>query len=141
MPLSVLSALTRLDIDPWREASELARLPPENATQRLASSIAALPDAWSARLDFRTIAARLVALLPRQAASEIPTHMTSPGTAPNAGVEPSDVTKLHAGVFMYIVLVVFMLGAQWIAANHETPGRTDKTQAHAAPSVSPPTSE
>ena len=44
MPLSVLSALARLDIDPWHEAAELARLPRETATQRLASLIAALPD-------------------------------------------------------------------------------------------------
>jgi hypothetical protein len=33
MPLSVLSALARLDIDPWHEAAELARLPGETATQ------------------------------------------------------------------------------------------------------------
>ena len=44
MPLSVLSALARLDIDPWQEADKLARLPGETATQRLASLIAALPD-------------------------------------------------------------------------------------------------
>ena len=34
MPLSVLSALARLDIDPWQEADKLARLPGETATQR-----------------------------------------------------------------------------------------------------------
>jgi hypothetical protein len=42
MPLSVLSALSRLDIDPWEEAAELAELPTETATQRLASLIARL---------------------------------------------------------------------------------------------------
>jgi len=67
MPLSVLSALARLDIDPWLEAAELARLPRETATQRLASSIAALPEGPSAHLEHGTIAARLIALLPRQA--------------------------------------------------------------------------
>ncbi|MGB7100358.1 MAG: hypothetical protein WBD95_16555, partial [Xanthobacteraceae bacterium] len=51
MPLSVLSALARLDIDPWQEAAELARVPRETATQRLALSIAALPDGSSAHLD------------------------------------------------------------------------------------------
>ena len=133
MPLSVLSALARLDIDPWQEAAELARLPPETATQRFASLIAALPDAWLAHLEFGTIAARLVALLPRQPVS----GSSSAEALPNVAVEPADVTKLHAGVYMYIVLILFMLGAQWIAANHETPGRTDKTQAPAARSVSP----
>lgn len=141
MPLSVLSALARLDIDPWQEAAELARLPPETATQRLASSIAALPDAWSVRLEFKAIAARLVALLPRQAAAEALSHVASPGAAAVAGIEPADVTKLHAGVYMYIVLIVVMLAAQWLAVSHETPGRTDKIQAHAAPAVSPPNSD
>lgn len=32
MPLSMLSALARLDIDPWQEAAELSRLPEETAT-------------------------------------------------------------------------------------------------------------
>jgi hypothetical protein len=50
MPLSVVSALARLDIDPWQEADKLARLPRETATQRLASLIAALPEGPSAHL-------------------------------------------------------------------------------------------
>jgi hypothetical protein len=37
MPLSVLSALARLDLDPWQEAAELSELPKGTATQRLAA--------------------------------------------------------------------------------------------------------
>ena len=33
MLLSVLSALARLDIDPWQEAVQLAALPEETATR------------------------------------------------------------------------------------------------------------
>ena len=44
MLLSVLSALARLNIDPWREAAKLAGMPVKTATERLASLIAALPD-------------------------------------------------------------------------------------------------
>jgi hypothetical protein len=44
MPLSVLSALTRLEVDPWQEAAKLAHLPEETAIQRMASLIVALPD-------------------------------------------------------------------------------------------------
>ena len=69
MLLSVLSALARLDVDPWQEAAKLARLPWETATQSLASLIAALPDGPSAHLDPGTIAARLIALLPRRAST------------------------------------------------------------------------
>jgi hypothetical protein len=47
MLLSV-SALARLDRDPWREAAELARMPNETAKQRLTSLIEALPNRpWS----------------------------------------------------------------------------------------------
>ena len=70
MMLSVISALARLDLDPWQEANNLAGLSGETATKRLASLlIAALPDGPSARRDPETIAARLTALLPRRAAS------------------------------------------------------------------------
>ena len=45
MMLSVISALARLDLDPWQEANNLAGLSGETATKRLASLlIAALPD-------------------------------------------------------------------------------------------------
>ena len=76
MLLSVLSALARLDVDPWQEAAKLARLPGETAIQRLASLIAGLPDGPSMHLDPGTIAARLIALLPRRASSNIPSHET-----------------------------------------------------------------
>jgi len=35
MPLSVLSALARLDIDPWQEADKLARLPRGNCNSEI----------------------------------------------------------------------------------------------------------
>ena len=41
--LSVLSALARLDVDPWQETASLARMPRERATERLAALIAAAP--------------------------------------------------------------------------------------------------
>ena len=74
MLLSVLSALARLDIDPWQEAAKLARLPGETATQRLAALIAELPDEPSADPDPVTIAARLIALLPRPTDRNIPSR-------------------------------------------------------------------
>ncbi|MFY9838875.1 MAG: hypothetical protein WAK55_20845 [Xanthobacteraceae bacterium] len=84
MPLSMLSALARLDIDPWQEAAEFARLPGETATQRLASLIAAQPDGPSAHLDPGAIAARLIGLLPRRARSNIPSRETFVSAATNS---------------------------------------------------------
>lgn len=43
-PLSVLSALTRLDIDPWAEGARLSRLSKEDAARELTPLIAAFPE-------------------------------------------------------------------------------------------------
>lgn len=109
MLLSVLSALARLDIDPWQEAAKLSGLPGGAATQRLASLIAALPDESSAYPDPATVAARLVALLPRPANPNIPSRATLFG----AGA----VTHPQAIIYVYVIFMVFALGAQWIGAN------------------------
>ena len=130
-PLSVLSALARLDVDPWLEAAELARLPRENATQRLASSIAALPDRPSVYLEHGTIAARLIALLPRQVSPKI----SSLGTLLDAG----DETKFLAGMFLFAVLIAFLLAAQWIAMGHQPLAPVDSVQAPTSSTVLPQT--
>ena len=129
VPLSVLSALARLDIDPWREAAELARLPRETATQRLVASIAALPDGPTAHLEHGTIAARLIALLPRQASSNIPSRVTL--------LDAGDVTKLRAGMGMCVVLIIFMSIAQWLVAILQAPAQVDTTDAPAYSTISP----
>ena len=66
MPLTVLSALARLGLDPWDEAGRLAGLPHREAAGNLARSLAALPGTPPADAD--GVAARLVALLPGRAA-------------------------------------------------------------------------
>ena len=53
MPLTVLSALSRLDVDPWKVAAELSQLPKKPATQRLASLLARLPGGRWAQTDAR----------------------------------------------------------------------------------------
>ena len=66
-PLSVLSALARLNVDPWQEAASLARMTTEAAAARLTALIAALPDAPTKDVPAKTIAATLVTLLPKPA--------------------------------------------------------------------------
>jgi len=131
MPLSVLSALARLDVDPWLEAAELARLPQEAATQRLASSIAALTDGPSVYPEPGTISARLIALLPRQASSRIP----SLGTLLDGG----DAIKFRAGVFMCAVFIAMILAAQWIAVGRRPLAQVDRVQAPTSSTVLPQT--
>jgi len=131
MTLSVLSALARLDIDPWQEADKLAQLPEGTATQRLASLIAALPDWPSMHLDPGTIAARLIALLPRRARSNIPSHKMLLGGG--AVTNPRAVMYL---ILISVIVAIFMMGAQWVAASCQPPAQ-DNAQAPASSAVFP----
>ncbi|WP_148219228.1 hypothetical protein [Azospirillum sp. B510] len=63
-PLSVLSALARLDIDPWAEAARLAVLPKDVAASALAIILRRLPMEQSAMPDTGAAAERAVTLLP-----------------------------------------------------------------------------
>jgi hypothetical protein len=78
--LSVLSALARKNIDPWHEAAVLAGLPKEAAINRLASIIVGFLDHSSRSAEPVTVAARLIALLPRDVRprSASPTVANSP---------------------------------------------------------------
>jgi len=78
-PLTVLSALARLGLDPWGEAARLSNLSVEAAVQALTATIAQLPEGdWQAS-DTAGIAARLVACLPRRGALPIPPAPTLQG--------------------------------------------------------------
>lgn len=127
MRLSVLSALARLELDPWQEANSLAGLPEATAAARLASLITLLPDGHR---DPGMIAARLVALLPRRASSNISLSQTLLGPKRGAYFKP----------VIWVIWTVIALGAQWIAANRQPPARGDKTHALVAETISRPTS-
>jgi hypothetical protein len=72
LPLTVLTALTRLGFDPWREAARLSDLPRETAARAFAVTIAMLPEGdWKAS-ESEAIAARLVNCLPGRSALAIP---------------------------------------------------------------------
>jgi len=131
MLLSVLSALARLDLEPWDEAATLARLPGNSATQRLASLIAALPDGPSARPDPGTIAARLIPLLPRRAGSNIPSR------APSRGIGAAPKSQVVEYAIYYLISMAFVLGAQYIIAGHQPPAQVEKAPAPASSAVFP----
>src|SRR3984893_16803865 len=64
--LSVVSALTRLGLDPWEEAARLTPLPKARAAEALAALIARLPISRTLSSDDLAISQRLVKLLPDQ---------------------------------------------------------------------------
>ncbi|WP_299961057.1 hypothetical protein [uncultured Roseobacter sp.] len=65
--VTVLSALARLDLEPWTEARELARLGREDAQVRLTTHFEAITDIPALALASEGRAAKLVSLLPKRA--------------------------------------------------------------------------
>src|SRR5271165_1874322 len=105
--LSVLSALARLDVDPWQEATSLARMPREAAAVRLTALIDALPREPVSAIPSQTSAADLVALLPKG-------NTTNPRTSdrafsPSGWREKQILVTLCALATM--VLIVFAISA------------------------------
>ena len=110
MPVSVLSALARLDLDAWGEASELAQLPVDHAIERLSSLIGSLPIGPAGHLDCKAIAARLIALLPRNA--------PSPPIAPPLA---RATTALAAGLMGMLIATTILFSLNIIAASGQSP--------------------
>jgi hypothetical protein len=80
MPLSVISALTRLGLDPWQEAGRLSSLSNREAVEQLGRLIAELPGTLRPSGEAREIAGGLIDLLPTQNAN--------PGSAAQVEVRP-----------------------------------------------------
>ncbi len=105
--LSVLSALARLDVDPWKEATSLARMPREAAAVRLTALIDALPDEPASAIPSRTSAADLVALLPKGKTPNV-----RPPDSPLAETGFGQTQIIVAfGAFAIMMLVVFAISA------------------------------
>ena len=81
-PLSVLSALTRLGVDPWTEGARLSDLPRDVAAQALVPAIAMFPQEQRSAADVLRLAARLAALLPRRAPDPAARVVVSGGRRP-----------------------------------------------------------
>jgi len=147
MPLSVLSALARSDLDPWREAAKLAGAPGNVATARLASLIMAVPGRSSTLPNPGAIAAGLVALLPRRA-----TVLPDPGTFASrltallpdrpaldttlGKVPPGASTKTNLRTVVFVIFMVLTLGIQWAVMSDQAPAKTDSIAAPASSTVS-----
>lgn len=119
MMLSVISALARLDIDPWGEAALLSDLSREKAAQALVSIIARLPGGRWAIADIPTIAARLVEFLPRSkpAASAAAQAVAAPGVAQAAKVR----SRTAYVIYLAIVATVYFT----LIAQHQSPPAKD----------------
>jgi hypothetical protein len=115
-PLTVLSVLARLDIDPWKEAARLAQLPGEAAARALALLISALPKGSATPSDSETIAARLITLLPHRSEQGIAVRRDLSGGARVIRI-PNRATIVARTVLCLIALALLLL-SQWLAVRH-----------------------
>lgn len=114
-PLTVLSILARLDVDPWKEAARLAQLPVEAAARALAALISALPKSSATPTDSGTIAARLITLLPRPSERGTAVQAVSSGGS-RVILIPNRATVLARAVLYLIVAV--LLVSEWVVVSH-----------------------
>jgi hypothetical protein len=106
MGLTILSALARLDVDPWQEATSLARMPRNAAVVRLKALIDALPREPATDISAGTIATDLLALLPRDKL-----NVRSPDRV-FATVRPGQTQIVMAlSAFVIMLFIAFLLSA------------------------------
>lgn len=132
---SVLSALAQSDLDPWREAAELARMPREAAKQRLAALISDLPSGAVPPLLQATIADRLVKLLPRGTVGPV----VSGGTRHRSGSARRYRTIINI-IVINVLVMAGVLFAQW-ALEGLQPSQSDMAGPAGARAVVPQTSQ
>jgi len=113
MTLTVLSALARLDLDPWDEAGRLSKLSRAEAADSFAGSLAKLPamPTWPQGTAAGTTA-RLVALLPQDGS-----FWPAPATEP-ASASLHALRQRAALLALLVVAVMLALAAigHWAAA-------------------------
>jgi hypothetical protein len=130
--LTVLSALARLDVDPWQEAANLARMSRESATQRLASLFTALPGGPLAHLHSRTVSARLIALLPHRSAFNSTPSEALPAT--------SALNNSRTIIYVIVINMVFMalaFGSQYFTVSRQSPLQNGHSHTLAGSLVAP----
>jgi len=112
--LSVVSAFARLDMDPWQEASELARLSAEKATDRMVFLIGALQNRPKSHVDSLAVAGRVVALLPDPSGRNL---------SSNHSVAIDKIGNVN--FIMIAVFALYILGSLLVATGRSEQGKDD----------------
>jgi len=115
MPLSVVSVLARMDLNPWMEATKLAHLPVETAIRTMAAWLDGLSDPALKPASPDTRATSLIALLPRRANPNSP--MPVPGTRALATTRSRALIK----PILFALYVILSLGIQSVIGRREPP--------------------
>jgi hypothetical protein len=130
MVLSVISGLTRLDIDPWTEAARLSALPKAIAAQTLAPIIARLTEGGAELFDAREVADRLIKLLP---------SCVSPVSTKRADQSGRNSRHFRFAILL-ICLLLGMVAVLTATTRRDTSSDNDAFAARQSIAVSPPLS-
>ena len=151
VPLSVLSALARQNIDPWEQAARWSRLTQNSAIQELAALIAklplgpsalplgpsALPPGSSAQAMPDEIATQLIVLLPN--------HHGLAGRAPASASAAASELVAYPVITkrMQVVILCVLTGllAQWLFAEFDNSAKTEDAQTMHASHAPTPSSQ
>jgi|HubBroStandDraft_6_1064221.scaffolds.fasta_scaffold551538_2 hypothetical protein len=118
LPLSIVSLLARMDLDPWEEAARLADLPPEAATQRLTLLLAASPVTSPTQAASESSVTHLIALLPRR------THFGGRSLeVVGASTLPPPRLVMHALAFA--IWLLWLFGLETFIGRHVAPVHAD----------------
>ncbi len=128
LSLSVVSALARMDLDPWQEAAALAALPPDAATQKVAALFRTLPDESLSDPDRDKMATRLIALLPRPART----------AAGSGNVRSVAHPRLVASALFFAFYMLVLLVSQLTMSRHDSPTPSDTSRTVPALTSPPP---
>jgi hypothetical protein len=105
MQLSVLSALARMDVDPWKEATRLAAMPKVIAERTLVSTLErVLGKNWNPS-ETEVIAARLVQLLPRR--------------GEGVTIAPTATARIGTQQTYWLVWLGFALAISFLSPRHQ----------------------
>lgn len=108
--VTVLSALARLNLDPWIEAAELASLGQAAAEARLAAALSRLRDVPRLGSDAAAVARDLTPLLPARTARRAPADL--PGDLPGAVSAGRKVAPI-----LWVALVLLVLAIRTLVGS------------------------
>jgi hypothetical protein len=135
MRLSVVSALARMNVDPWEEATRLAAMPSTIAERTLISTLGLASDRSFDPSQAESIAARLVRLLPQR---QQPQRQQQRRSAAAATTEAARTEAARIGRQRVFYWMMFLALA--MAMSLFSPRQDAKTDVGASPSTSGETS-
>ena len=119
-PLTLLTVLARLGVDPWEEAADLASLSSETAMQRLAARLESMPNGPASPEDTVNVASRLIKLLHRVPAPTPVRQARLPETPLHVKVV-KQAKEIDPAIY-YLIGLIFMLTAHLaLTSRHAQP--------------------